>query len=372
MKIALIGPTYPFRGGIAHHTTLVCKTLRKNHEVLFISFNKQYPEFLFPGKTDKDTSTIPIKVEPVHYIINSLNPMTWIHTVLAIKRFNPSKVIIPWWVTFWVPQFYTIITGIKLFLKAEVVIICHNSAEHESSFFKKQATKLVLSKGDTFITHSQEEHQRLKKLLGESRNIITAFHPTYAEFNLKENTKDESKKKLNLKGDVLLFFGFVREYKGLHILLNAMPDILKQKHVTLLIVGEFWHDKNVYLDMIMRLGLKEKVKIIDKYIPNEELGLYFSASDLVVQPYISVTGSGVAQLAYGFDRPVIATNIGALSEIVENKVNGRLVEPGNYKSLAQAVIESLDKTVLENFTNNAAKTKEKFSWERFAEILCGQ
>ena len=167
----------------------------------------------------------------------------------------------------------------------------------------------------------------------------------------------------------MLFFGFVRQYKGLDVLLDAMPIMLKEKNVILLIVGEFWGDKQSYLDKIDRNGTSANVRIVDKYVPNEEIGIYFAASDLVVQPYISASGSGICQIAYGFDRPVVATNVGSLSEVVRDGVNGRLVEPNNHRSLALAILESLEPVTLSRFTINANKTKEEFSWEKMAKII---
>ncbi len=369
MKIVLLGPTYPFRGGISHYTTLLCRTLRQNHEVKFVSFKRQYPKFFFPGTSDKDTSKNPVKVDNVDYIIDSMNPLTWLSAACAIKRYKPEKIILPWWVAFWTPQFWAILSLVKQSIKCEIVFICHNVVEHESNFIKRLATKIVLSKGDRFITHSKQETRNLNDLLGKDVNSVTAFHPTYTDLSKRKYSKPQAKEMLGLTGDVLLFFGFVREYKGLSILLDAMPAIIQNKQATLLIVGEFWKDKQKYLDQVDRFGISSRVRIHDKYVPNEEIGLYFAASDLVVQPYITVSGSGISQVAYGFDRPVIATNVGNLSEVVEDGVNGRMVESENSQDLAKVILESLNPDTLEMLSRNAARTKEKFSWERMGQII---
>ncbi|NIM06086.1 MAG: glycosyltransferase [Armatimonadetes bacterium] len=372
MKIALVGPTYPFRGGISHYTTLLCRTLRQKHEVKFISFKRQYPKLLFPGKTDRDESAEPVKVEDVDYLIDSLNPFTWRAAAEAIREFAPDEVVFPWWVSFWAPQFWAILRLLGGKARPKVVFICHNVVEHESSSLKKMATRAVLSKADLLITHSREESARAKRLLGEGVKIVTAFHPTYAQVSGKRYDKEEAKARLELSGDVLLFFGFVREYKGLRVLLEAMPEVLKQKEVTLLVVGEFWKDKSRYMEQISRHGMGAQVKIFDAYVPNEEVGLYFAAADLVVQPYLSASGSGVCQIAYGFDRPVIATNVGSLPEVIQDGENGRIVEPGSVHSLAKAVTESLEPETLRRLTENAVRTKERFSWERMADIVAGE
>ena len=372
MKICLIGPTYPYRGGIAHYTTLLCRALRRSHDVKFISFKRQYPRILFPGQSDKDTSREPLMIDNVDYLLDSMNPLTWIEVFKSINAYKPDKIIIPWWVAFWAPQFWTIVSLVKHNVESEVVFICHNVIEHESHRLKKLATKAFLSKADRIITHSQEDTLRLKDLLGNGVNAITAFHPTYTDLSNRRYTKEQARDNLGLTGNVLLFFGFVRQYKGLDVLLDAMPIMMKEKNITLLIVGEFWSDKQSYLDQIGRNGTSANVRIVDKYVPNEEIGIYFAASDLVVQPYISASGSGICQIAYGFDRPVVATNVGSLSEVVRDGVNGRLVEPGNPPKLARVILESLESDTLSNFNINAKSTKEAFSWERVAKIIIGQ
>ena len=177
---------------------------------------------------------------------------------------------------------------------------------------------------------------------------------------------------LGLTGDVLLFFGFVREYKGLGVLLDALPMIIREKAVTLLVVGEFWKSKKKYLEQIDRHGLRPHVRIIDEYIPNEKLGVFFCGADLVVQPYISASGSGICQIAFGFNRPVIATNVGSLTEVIENGVNGRTVDPEDTQGLALAVLESLEPATLGKLSRNAKDTKKKYSWELMAEIVTGK
>jgi glycosyltransferase involved in cell wall biosynthesis len=371
MKIVLIGPTYPFRGGISHYTTLLCTALRQKHSVKFISFKRQYPKLIFPGKTDKDPSSHPTCVDAVDYLIDSLNPLTWLQTVKEIVHYSPEMIVLPWWVAYWAPQFLFIITLAKKRTKARVVFVCHNVEEHESSTLKRIISRAVLTKADKFITHSSEETKKLQHLLGDQINVSTGFHPTYADLSGDRYSKAEAKKILALKGPVLLFFGFVREYKGLGVLLDALPVVLEKKNITLMVVGEFWKDKGAYLDKIEEYGISEHVRIVDKYVPNEDIGKYFAAADLVVQPYLSASGSGISQIAYGFDRPVIATDVGSLPDVVEDGVNGRIVRPGDAEGLAQAILASLDPATLEKFMQNASETKDKFSWKRMADIITG-
>ncbi|MCK4694330.1 MAG: glycosyl transferase family 1, partial [Candidatus Cloacimonetes bacterium] len=228
MKINLIGPSYPFRGGISHYTTILFKNLKKKHQTKFYSFKRQYPWFLFPGKTDKDLSNVSLKDVDTQPILDSLNPFTWIRVAIKAINDKPDLTIFPWWVIFWVPQFITIIFILKIFSSTKILFICHNVVEHEASFIKKIFSKMVLSKGDFFIVHSNEEKKRLIDLIGE-RNITETFHPTYKEFNAEDIPKNKAKEKLGIKDkNIILFFGFVREYKGLKYLIEAMPKILEE------------------------------------------------------------------------------------------------------------------------------------------------
>lgn len=371
MNICLIGPSYPFRGGISHHTTLLYRYLRAGHKVQFFSFKRQYPKWLFPGKTDIDSSSLPVQEEDTLRIIDSMNPVTWLQVAGKIINLQPDLLIIPWWVSFWTPQFFTIAVLARIFTKTEILFLCHNVVEHESSIWKKLATKLTFLLADRFVTHSKEETDKLHQLLGKNINVTTAFHPTYADLSQLVVSKETAKEKLGLSGTVLLFFGFVREYKGLSILLRALPDIIEQKEVTLLVAGEFWSDKNIYLDLIKDLGIEDVVRIEDRYVPNEAISTYFAAADLVVQPYLSVSGSGVCQLAYGLGRPVIATDVGSLCEVIEDRSNGRIVPPGDSKALAEAIVESLQPQNLKLYTVNSAKVRDKFSWEAYTEKIVG-
>jgi len=368
MKICLIGPSYPFRGGIAHYTTLLYKSLKKKHEIVFYSFTRQYPAFLFPGKTDKDCSDFILKDDTITPMLDSLNPFSWVLVALKIIKHNPDMTIIPWWVIFWTPQFLTIIFFLKIFSKTKILFICHNVVEHEARFIKVLLSKAVLSRGDYYIVHSNEEKANLRKLIG-NKPIKETFHPTYEFFNSDEIPKNIAKAKLEIDDEkVILFFGFVREYKGLHYLLEAMPEIVKNMNVRLLIAGEFWSDKDTYLELIKNLEIGSNVTIIDKYIPNEEAPFYFYASDIVVLPYTAVTGSGLVQMAYGFNKPVIVTNIGALSEIVIDKKTGFLVAPRSSSEIAEAVLQfykSSEHMIIEN----VKKENYRFSWDVIVEKI---
>ena len=368
MKIYLIGPTHPFRGGLSHHTTLLYRHLQKRHETFFFAFKRQYPKFLFPGKTDIDPSQTYIQEEGVQRILDSMNPISWFKVARKIIKSDPDLVIIPWWVSFWAPQFWTISLLVKIFANSKILFVCHNVVEHESKWIDKLLTRFVLKNGDFFIVYAGEEQQNLLTILPEAR-VKKSFHPTYDVFNTGGFNSDKIRKKYGIEDKVILFFGFVREYKGLKYLIRALPKVLSEITVTLLIVGEFWKDKDEYLYLIDNLGIKENIIIIDDYIPNEEVGFYFSAADLVVQPYTSATGSGIVQMAFEFNKPVIATMVGCLPEMVENGKTGYLVHPRSSQELAIAIVKYFRENNAEQFKKNIEQQRHKFSWDRMVDDI---
>ncbi len=368
MKVSMIGPSYPFRGGISHYTTLLYRSLKKTHDTKFYAFKRQYPKWLFPGHTDRDNSATVIKECDVENILDSLNPFSWLMVFLKIKKEGSELVIFPWWVSFWAPQFWTIATLVKTFTQAKILFICHNVVEHESRMVDKACTKVVLKKGDYFIVHSGEDLENLKKILPDA-NVKQSFHPTYEVFHSQVITKEDARRELGVEGNTMLFFGFVRPYKGLHYLIEAMPMITKHIDVTLLIVGEFWKGEEEYRKQIEDLGVGENIKIINKYVPNEEVGLYFAASDIVVLPYISATGSGIVQASFGCNKPVISTNVGCLPEVIDDTRTGYLVPTRDPQAIANAVFSFYKEGKEEEFVNNIMKEKEKFSWDRMVKVI---
>lgn len=371
MKIDLIGPSYPFRGGISHYSTLLFKNLKKKHKnsVKFYSFKRQYPRFLYPGKTDKDISHVPLADAEIESCLDSMNPFTWFNVARKIVRDNPNMTIFPWWVAFWGPPFLTIIGILKLFSKTKILFLCHNILEHEKNRIKRSFSKCVLSRGDYFIVHSEEEKERLIAITGKT-HVKVNFHPTYAIFDSGVIPRERAKEQLRIREEnTLLFFGFVREYKGLTYLIQAMPEILNHIDARLIIAGEFWEDKSPYLELIQSLDLDKKVTIVDRYIPNEEIPYFFYASDIVILPYTSVTGSGLVQLAFGFGKPVVVSRVGALSEVVRDKKTGFLVSPKSPGEIAQAVVEYFRKSDREAMGERITKERKKFSWDHLVGTI---
>ncbi|MBU4376511.1 MAG: glycosyltransferase [Candidatus Omnitrophica bacterium] len=369
MKISIIGPTHPYRSGISHYNTLLCDELKRYHDISLYSFSRQYPGFLFPGTSDIDTiSRFQLKEDRAQYTIDSLNPVTWFSTLHKIRKDSPDLIIAHWWTTFWGPLYITLLPILKKMTGAKILLICHNVEDHENSSFKRLIAKKVFPVADFHIVHSEECKNRLAKML-PGTNAEKVFHPLYSVFNRNRISPEKARERLKLSGNVMLFFGIIRKYKGLRYLLEAMPFILKKTDLTLIIAGEFWEGKDYYLHLIKEKGLTDKIRVIDRFIPNEDIEIYFKAADAVVLPYVKGTGSGVAQLALAFGVPIIATKVGSLPEIVEDGKTGYLVEPENPEELADKVIKYFKSGKKDHFVKNMGQGNRIYSWKRLREAI---
>lgn len=366
MRITLIGPSYPYRGGISQYNTFLYRILKEKHEVQFIGFSRQYPQFLYPSKSDKEYNEKLIEPDII-YSLDSVNPFSWLKTVRIIRDFAPDMLIIPWWVVFFAPCFWTVAILSKLRTKLKVLFICHNVIEHESSKIKRKISKQVFKISDYFLVHSNEDKRNLLEIIPSAR-VIKTFLPSYENLIIhREFDRNRIKSTLNIKQNrILLFFGFIRPYKGLKYLLYAMKQVTENdSDVHLLIVGEcMGEDKEKYLRIISNIGLNEHVTFINRYVPTEELSSYFLLSNIVVLPYVSATQSAVVQLAYGFDKPVIVTNVGGLSEAVLHNRTGYVVEPCNSNAIANAVIDYFKQNREEEMKKEVSIFKKNFSWEK--------
>lgn len=368
MKIALIGLTYPFRGGISHYTSLLCRELSKKHSVEFISLKSQYPRFLFPGKTQIDESQKPIDVEN-HPILHPLLPWSWIRAFFKIKTFAPDLVLFQWWHPYFAPSFGTLALLLKYGGQAKVVFLCHNVRPHEPTQMDSLLLRYAYKAPDHFIVHAESDLLLLKALKPQSR-IVKTPHPTYEIFSSSKRADPlQVKKGLGIEGNTLLFFGYIRKYKGLEYLLQAFPRVLREIDATLLIVGEIYEGRETILEMIERSPFREKIRLVDHYVPNEDVELYFSAADVVVLPYLSATQSGIIQIAYGFNKPVISTKVGGIPEVVAEGQTGFLVEPGNAEALATAIVTFYQHRDTIDFRRNIENLKDRFAWERIVEVI---
>jgi glycosyltransferase involved in cell wall biosynthesis len=369
MRYVLIGPTYPYRGGISHYTTLLYQHLGAAHEVKLYSFKRQYPARLFPGRTDRDPSRSPLRAD-CEYLLDPSNPLTWLETFRRIKGDRPDALILQWWVPYWAPAFTSIAFLVRKFTPIRVLFICHNVMPHEGSAIDRLSAKLTLGQGHCFIVQSQKDWGNLKRLLPEAE-ARKAVLPIYDAFSSEVMESALAKKTLGLDGPVILFFGFIRQYKGLEYLIRAMPEVLRSFQVKLLIVGEFWEDKEPYLKTIEELGLQGDAVVVDRYVPNEEVGLYFSAADLVVLPYVDATQSAIVSLAYAFDKPVITTDVGGLAEVVKDGATGLIVPPQDSAALAQSVIRYFEEDLGRKFVPNirVQMAGDILSWNRLVRLI---
>ena len=345
MRISLIGPVYPYRGGIAHFTTLMVQKLREEgHEVQMISFKNQYPKILYPGKSDKDYSPGRIKVN-ADFIIHPLNPFTWAKAVSTIRRFAPQKVIIPWWTTFWSLCFTHIMTRLNR-KDIKTTLLIHNTLPHEARKIDKWLTKRVLARANKFIVMSAKEKDRLVSFLPTAAEITIVPHPIYKFANPTSLSREAILQKLNLPEGKLfvLFFGFVREYKGLHDLIHAMRLCVNEDpNIHLIVAGEFWDQKTAYEDQINKENLQAFIHIFDQYIPDDEVSLFFKISDLFAAPYTGGTQSGAVKTALGFGLPVVLTRIVSDDLIEQLPELCKIVPPNAPDTLAENILSQLKK-----------------------------
>lgn len=368
MKIAIIGTAYPLRGGIAHYNAILASHLKQRHTVDVITFKRQYPKLFFPGTSQKETGDPGI---PIHsrQLVDSINPFNWIRTGLTVRRERPDLIIFKYWLPFFGACFGTIAVIARWGTRTKVLYICDNVIPHEHRPGDRFLTRFALKRGDAFVVQSDPVERDLLSLLPRAR-YRKVPHPVYEIFG-ETIPKAEARARLGIPVDkpVILFFGYIRPYKGLMTLLDALPHVPASLDITTLIVGEFYEDPAPYRDRIAALGLGGRLKLAAEYVPNEEVSTYFSAADLLVLPYRSATQSGIIQIAYNFDRPVIATNVGGLPEVVIHGRTGLIVPPDDPVALARAVEEFFRSGKMDEFTKNVREEKKKYSWDRLVEAI---
>lgn len=371
-RIAVIGPVFPFKGGIAHYTGLLAKELAVDHDVLVVSYSLQYPDFLYPGCQQKDYENDSFKIDGTKYLLNSINPFTWVTTCREIMQFHPDIVILPWFNPFFGPVFFTITSLLKVFCRCKVLFLIHNVLPHERLPLDWLIAKITLKRGDFHIVQSGESEDNLLKLL---KNPICRklTLPALKVFpNGQMITRKVARERLSLPDDapVLLFFGFVREYKGLMYLIDALPAIRDRlPDVKLLVAGDFYDDKERYLRRIEAIGVGPAVGMYDQYIPDRDVELYFKAADLIVLPYVSASQSGIAQIALEFGKPLVVTSVGGLPEVVEDCRTGFVVPPKNPEALANAIVRFFLEEKGEKFSSAIMGAQERFSWRRFVTCI---
>jgi glycosyltransferase involved in cell wall biosynthesis len=369
-KIVIVGPAHPLRGGgmSTFNERLAKAYADAGADVEIISFSLQYPSILFPGKSQFTDEPAPPGIR-ISSIINSVNPLSWIKAGNRIRNMNADIVIIRYWIPFMGPALGTIARRIRKNKKSSIIAITDNVIPHEPRAGDKAFTKYFLKPVQGYITMSQSVMDDLNQF-NTSKPRKLCLHPLYDNYGDSISRSDAlAKLKLPEENKYLLSFGLVRRYKGLDLLIRAMAsDKLSHLPLKLIVAGEFYDDFESYRQLAEELGVLDIVSMENKFIPNAEVVQYFCAADLVVQPYKDATQSGVTQVAYHFDKPMVVTNVGALPEMVPDGVAGYVVNP-DPEEIAAAIAKYFDENKEAAFTKNVRIEKKKYSWEVFLAAI---
>ncbi|MEZ5105411.1 MAG: glycosyltransferase [Draconibacterium sp.] len=369
MKITILGPAHPYRGGIAAlNERLAKQLLNEGHQVNIVSFTVQYPRILFPGKTQFSEQKTEFEFD-ITRKVNSLNPLNWVKVGRTIKKSRPDILIVRFWIPFIGMSLGTICRIVKQNKTTKIIAIADNIIPHEKRPGDKFLCNYFIHSVDAFITMSASVLNDLGKFKFNKPQILTP-HPVYDHYgNIESREIALSKINLSKEDRYILFFGFIRDYKGLDLLLEAFANpYFKPNRIKLIVAGEFYSDEEKYLQLIKKLGLEDDVILRTDYISNTEVPHYFNAADIVAQPYKSATQSGVTQIGYHFNKPMLVTNVGGLPEIIPHMKTGYVVPPEAEK-ISEALIDFFENNRIEEFKTNMAKEKERFSWDKMSEAI---
>ncbi len=367
MKICLVGPAYPYRGGISHFTQMLAREFQSAHDVRIVGFSRLYPSLLFPGRTQYDEGGALVRVESLR-LIDSIDPRSYRRAARAVVEFDPSLVVVQWWHPFFAPAYRALVRYVKRRSGAPVVFLCHNVLPHEGSRATTALARWGLAAADAYMVQSNQDRETLTRFFPDAIVVVNP-HPTYTQFATGSMDGSAARARLGVDGRVLLFFGLVRAYKGLDVLLQAIARVGETLDATLLIVGEFYEDRRRYDALIAQLGIGKRVRIVDRYVPDDEVGVYFCAADLVVLPYKSATQSGIAQTAFAFERPVVVTAVGGLPDVVRDGVTGYVVPPADPAALASAVTNFFAGDDATRMASAIRAEAPRFSWAACAQAL---
>jgi glycosyltransferase involved in cell wall biosynthesis len=367
-KIVIIGPAHPLRGGLATFNQRLAKEFIDNgHDCSIYSFSLQYPSFLFPGTTQYSDEPAPEGIA-IHTLINSVYPLNWIKTGNRLRKEKPDIIIVRYWLPFMGPALGTILRRVKKNKHTRIICIADNVIPHEKRPGDTPFTRYFLKSCDAFITMSEKVMKDLRSFQ-PTKPAQVVSHPLYDNFGAILS-KQEARTKLGLPINerIILFFGFIRKYKGLDLLLEAMADErIKQSGIKLLVAGEFYEDEKPYREQIARLGITDQLILKTNFISDSDVKYYLCAADAVIQPYRHATQSGVTPLAYHFEKPMVVTNVGGLPALVPDEKVGLVVEP-QPDAIASGILRFYQLGE-EYFIPHLRVEKEKYSWARLVETI---
>ena len=370
MKIVIVGTSHPYRGGIAAFTDrLATEFVKEGVDIEVVTFKLQYPSFLFPGKTQYSDAKAPAGF-PIERKINSINPLNWIKVGKEIRKKNPDIVIFTYWMSFFAPCFGKIARVIKRRCNARCIGLIHNMIPHEKSVLDKMFAPYFVKAMDGFVALSQSVLDDVASLDKQGKPKCMVPHPLYDHYG-EIMKRHEALKHLDLDPNYryCLFFGLVRAYKGLDLLINAFADErLRKNDVKLIVAGEFYDDEKPYLEQIKKHNLEDFIIIENQYISDDNVKYYFNVADIVVQPYKSATQSGVTQIAYHFEKPMLVTNVGGLGEIIPDGKVGYVVEP-KPSSIADALVDFFENGRFDAFVEGVRDEKQTYQWSNMTAAI---
>jgi len=371
-KIVLIGPAYPYRGGNALFVAHTYEALQDHFDINIYNYKLLYPSFLFPGTTQYDKSTKQVMKVPSERLVNSINPFNWINVANKLKKEEADLIIFDWW-----HPFFGFCHGIISYLirkkyKNKILFITENVVSHEDNFIDRFLTKFGLRNASKFLTLSGIVEKDVQQY-ANGKKVYRSELPVYDCYQQNDEIDiKKTKEELGFSKDsiVLLFFGYVRKYKGLDILIEAYPEILTEiPEARLLIVGEFYDKPGLYLAQIKKLGIEDKVKVVNEFVPNEDVAKYYEVSDVVILPYRSATQSGILNVAYGFNKPVIVTDVGGLSEFVNEGKTGFVVKPDSPNAIVEGVKNFIDVKSEVDFFGHISEMNKKNNFNNLPKVI---
>ena len=374
MKVIILGTAWPYRGGLAtFNERLARQFVSEGHEVELYTFTLQYPSFLFPGKTQYTNEPAPSDLT-IRRVLNSCNPINWLRVGHAIRKAAPDMLICCYWMSFFAPAFGLVSRIARRNERTRCIALVHNMIPHEPNILDKLFAPYFVASQDGFVALSESVVGDIEKVESQTSRVkrpkTFSPHPIYDHYG-ERMSKNEACKALNLPADknYMLFFGLVRAYKGLDLLLGAFGCVKDQlPNLQLIIAGEFYEDEDKYRAQIVQLGLADRVIIRNEFIPDGDLRKYFGAADLIVQPYKTATQSGVTQVAFHFEKPMLVTNVGGLGEIVHDHQMGYACEP-TAEAIANDVSDYFTNNRQEAYTSYLQKEKTKYTWSKMTEAF---